>query len=117
MWVTTTHTTPAPQPPTTPKEEKKKPSGRRRPTIDELRQRALPTDRLWIIEDVAAFLVCSVREAEDIVKEPTVPQPRLSRGRLRRWSPAHWHAWMHGEDETHVPNSIADDDELELGTV
>jgi hypothetical protein len=90
-------------------------SRKRRPTVAELRDRPLPTDRLWTIEDVAAFLQCSVREAEDVVKDPGVPQPRLSRGRLRRWSPKHWHAWMEAEDETYVPNS--DDDEPELGTV
>lgn len=87
------------------------------PTVAELRERHLPTDRLWILEDVAAFLGVCMGEAKEIVKDPSVPQPRLSRGRLRRWSPAHWHAWMAAEDSVYVANDSSDDDELELGTI
>jgi len=71
---------------------------RRRPTIDELRDRELRTDRLWEIEDVATFLVFSVRQTEKYVKRPGMPQPRLvAKSGERRWAPSQWIRWM---DET-----------------
>lgn len=83
------------------------PVRRARPTVDQLRDRTLPTDRLWNVEDVATCLGFSLRLTEQIVKDPRVPQPRLvSKGGERRWSPSHWQRWIDDNDTTYLSNLI-----------
>ena len=86
--------------------------------VDALR----PADRLWAIEDVAMFLGFSVRLTEEIVRDPRFPQPRLvTKGGVRRWSPARWHAWVDAADATWLGEVIdgapAGSDDTEMAVI
>jgi hypothetical protein len=80
---------------------------RQSPTVEELRNRPLRTDRLWDIVDVATFLGYSKRLAEEAVKDPTVPQPRfVTKGGERRWAPSQWYAWADAAETTHLGHQV-----------
>ena len=100
------------------KQEKQPPAGGR-PSVGELEEWDIPTDRLWKLEDIAAFLRFSVRFTEGFVKEPTVPQPCLvSRGGDRRWSGPQWLRWADSGD-THFLADVPDleDSDAEMAVI
>lgn len=113
----TTPTHPHPTPATT--------TRRGRPSVAEIRARALHHDRLWVLEDVAAFLGFSVRLTEQIVRDPRVPQPRLvAKGGERRWSPTAWQQWMDTDDITFLAGgldraetAVGSGDDTEMATI